>query len=80
MKTENPISKNESDQNQQEMEELRRGPWTLEEDTSLIHYIHCHGEGRWNLLAKSAGKLHYYYYRFWFLCYRLCLTLLSTIN
>ncbi|XP_010681493.2 MYB-like transcription factor EOBI isoform X1 [Beta vulgaris subsp. vulgaris] len=55
MKTENPISKNESDQNQQETEELRRGPWTLEEDTSLIHYIHCHGEGRWNLLAKSAG-------------------------
>ena len=36
--------------------ELRRGPWTLEEDTLLIHYIACHGEGRWNLLAKCAGK------------------------
>ncbi|GMI71559.1 hypothetical protein HRI_000825200 [Hibiscus trionum] len=35
--------------------ELRRGPWTLEEDTLLIHYITRHGEGRWNLLAKSAG-------------------------
>ncbi|XP_010264231.1 PREDICTED: transcription factor MYB108-like [Nelumbo nucifera] len=35
--------------------ELRRGPWTVEEDTLLIHYIACHGEGRWNLLAKSSG-------------------------
>lgn len=35
--------------------ELRRGPWTLEEDNLLIHYISCHGEGRWNSLAKFAG-------------------------
>ncbi|WOL01167.1 Myb-related protein 305-like [Canna indica] len=35
--------------------ELRKGPWTLEEDSLLIHYIACHGEGQWNLLAKSAG-------------------------
>ncbi|PSR88289.1 Transcription factor like [Actinidia chinensis var. chinensis] len=35
--------------------ELRRGPWTPEEDTLLIHYIACHGEGKWNLLAKFAG-------------------------
>lgn len=35
--------------------ELRRGPWTLEEDSLLIHYISRHGEGRWNLLAKRAG-------------------------
>lgn len=35
--------------------ELRRGPWTLEEDNLLIHHISCHGEGRWNSLAKFAG-------------------------
>ncbi|XP_073049980.1 transcription factor MYB62-like [Primulina eburnea] len=35
--------------------ELRRGPWTLEEDNILIRYINSHGEGRWNFLAKSAG-------------------------
>lgn len=35
--------------------ELRRGPWTLEEDTLLIQYIGRHGEGRWNLLANRAG-------------------------
>lgn len=37
--------------------ELRRGPWTLEEDTLLIQYIGRHGEGRWNLLANRAGNL-----------------------
>ncbi|XP_057485315.1 MYB-like transcription factor EOBII isoform X2 [Actinidia eriantha] len=35
--------------------ELRRGPWTLEEDNLLIHYISSHREGRWNLLAKHSG-------------------------
>ncbi|KAL2905178.1 Transcription factor MYB62 [Bienertia sinuspersici] len=56
MKAETSGAKNQSKQNQQEeQEELRRGPWTLEEDTLLIHYVACHGEGRWNLLAKSAG-------------------------
>uniref|UniRef100_A0A7N0UG39 Uncharacterized protein n=1 Tax=Kalanchoe fedtschenkoi TaxID=63787 RepID=A0A7N0UG39_KALFE len=35
--------------------ELRRGPWTIEEDSMLIHYIACNGEGRWNMLAKCAG-------------------------
>lgn len=42
-------------QQETDQEELRRGPWTLEEDTLLIHYVRCHGEGRWNLLAKAAG-------------------------
>ncbi|KAL3510762.1 hypothetical protein ACH5RR_030163 [Cinchona calisaya] len=35
--------------------DLRKGPWTLEEDNLLIHYITCNGEGRWNSLAKCAG-------------------------
>ncbi|KAF2324832.1 hypothetical protein GH714_017771 [Hevea brasiliensis] len=37
-------------------DKLRRGPWTLEEDNLLVHYIARHGEGRWNLLAKCAGN------------------------
>ncbi|RWW30598.1 hypothetical protein GW17_00004806 [Ensete ventricosum] len=41
--------------NQHEDMELRRGPWTLEEDTLLVHYIAFHGEGRWNLLARCSG-------------------------
>nr|URY18881.1 MYB protein [Zanthoxylum bungeanum] len=35
--------------------ELRRGPWTVEEDFKLINYITNHGEGRWNSLARSSG-------------------------
>ncbi|XP_059631987.1 transcription factor MYB108-like [Cornus florida] len=34
---------------------LRRGPWTVEEDFTLINYISKHGEGRWNSLARCAG-------------------------
>ncbi|KAL8105499.1 transcription factor MYB78-like [Apium graveolens] len=36
-------------------EEVRRGPWTVEEDFALMNYILRHGEGRWNSLARSAG-------------------------
>ncbi|KAJ1292487.1 hypothetical protein BS78_02G395200 [Paspalum vaginatum] len=36
-------------------EQLRRGPWTVEEDVLLVNYIAAHGEGRWNALARCAG-------------------------
>ncbi|GAU13093.1 hypothetical protein TSUD_173930 [Trifolium subterraneum] len=35
--------------------DVRKGPWTMEEDMILINYIANHGEGVWNSLAKSAG-------------------------
>ncbi|KAK5802453.1 Myb-related protein [Gossypium arboreum] len=35
--------------------EVRKGPWTMEEDLILINYIATHGEGVWNNLAKAAG-------------------------
>ncbi|KAL6011499.1 hypothetical protein ACLOJK_001947 [Asimina triloba] len=35
--------------------ELRKGPWTMEEDLILINHIVNHGEGVWNSLARSAG-------------------------
>ncbi|KAL6594596.1 hypothetical protein ACP70R_048334 [Stipagrostis hirtigluma subsp. patula] len=35
--------------------DLRRGPWTVEEDVLLFNYVANHGEGRWNSLARSAG-------------------------
>ncbi|CAN6340504.1 unnamed protein product [Urochloa humidicola] len=35
--------------------DLRRGPWTVDEDLLLVNYIAAHGEGRWNSLARSAG-------------------------
>ncbi|XP_076903321.1 transcription factor MYB62-like [Bidens hawaiensis] len=46
---------NDSCNGEEEIDQLKRGAWTLEEDNLLIHYINCHGEGHWNLLAKSAG-------------------------
>ncbi|KAL6990147.1 hypothetical protein U1Q18_015894 [Sarracenia purpurea var. burkii] len=39
----------------EEVMELRRGPWTVEEDLALINYIANNGEGRWNSLARCAG-------------------------
>ncbi|CAD5191967.1 MYB-like transcription factor EOBII [Musa acuminata AAA Group] len=35
--------------------EVRKGPWTMEEDLILINYITNHGEGVWNNVARSAG-------------------------
>ncbi|XP_055805366.1 MYB-like transcription factor EOBI [Solanum dulcamara] len=51
----NNNNNNNNSSNEDELFELRRGPWTLEEDNLLIHYISTHGEGRWNALAKCAG-------------------------
>ncbi|KAK7358278.1 hypothetical protein VNO77_00204 [Canavalia gladiata] len=50
MSTSKSVSSSSEDEN-----ELRRGPWTLEEDNLLAQYIANHGEGRWNLLAKRSG-------------------------
>ncbi|KAG6533066.1 MYB-like transcription factor EOBII [Zingiber officinale] len=35
--------------------EVRKGPWTMEEDLILMNYISNHGEGVWNNIARSAG-------------------------
>ncbi|RWV89090.1 hypothetical protein GW17_00048779, partial [Ensete ventricosum] len=37
------------------LEELRRGPWTAEEDLVLVEHVTEHGEGRWNALARRAA-------------------------
>ncbi|BAS95397.1 Os05g0568200 [Oryza sativa Japonica Group] len=33
---------------------VRKGPWTMEEDLSLVNYIAANGEGAWNTLARAA--------------------------
>lgn len=35
--------------------DLKRGPWTVEEDLMLMNYIAVNGEGKWNSLARFAG-------------------------
>ncbi|KAK9265681.1 hypothetical protein L1049_004095 [Liquidambar formosana] len=41
-------------QSEEEMD-IRKGPWTEEEDSVLTNYISIHGEGHWNTLARCAG-------------------------
>ncbi|KAL1195150.1 Transcription factor [Cardamine amara subsp. amara] len=38
-----------------EMNGLKKGPWTSEEDQILVDYIQKHGYGNWRTLPKNAG-------------------------
>lgn len=49
------LSRGVANKNEEDMD-LRRGPWTVEEDFTLMNYIAHHGEGRWNSLARCAGN------------------------
>ncbi|CAD6339066.1 unnamed protein product [Miscanthus lutarioriparius] len=35
--------------------ELRKGPWTPDEDKRLKSYVEAHGEGNWNKVQRNAG-------------------------
>ncbi|KAJ8558496.1 hypothetical protein K7X08_034025 [Anisodus acutangulus] len=37
--------------------EMRKVPWSSDEDSKLIHYIALHGQGRWDSLAHFAENL-----------------------
>ncbi|KAK4781996.1 hypothetical protein SAY86_016098 [Trapa natans] len=39
----------------EEFMEVKKGPWTLEEDALLMNYVSLHGEGRWNSVALFAA-------------------------
>uniref|UniRef100_M1AGY2 R2R3 transcription factor MYB108 1 n=1 Tax=Solanum tuberosum TaxID=4113 RepID=M1AGY2_SOLTU len=54
------LSRVDANKNEDDMD-LRRGPWTVEEDFTLMNYIAHHGEGRWNSLARCAGNSFYTY-------------------
>lgn len=43
--------------NEEDQVDLRKGPWTVEEDSLLFNYVSLHGEGRWNSLARHAGSI-----------------------
>ncbi|KAL4038937.1 transcription factor MYB108-like protein [Cucumis melo var. makuwa] len=40
---------------EEEEMDVRKGPWTAEEDSVLFNYVNCHGEGRWNAVARCTG-------------------------
>lgn len=41
---------------EQEMTDVKKGPWTEEEDTLLMNCVRSHEEGRWNVVAHVAGN------------------------
>ncbi|XP_038681272.1 transcription factor MYB108-like [Tripterygium wilfordii] len=49
------LSSSSDHRNEEEIMDVRKGPWTVEEDNLLVNYITVHGEGRWNSLAQCAG-------------------------
>lgn len=53
----NNISKEMGKSSSSEESEVKKGPWTPEEDEKLVSYIHAHGPGKWRTLPKNAGKL-----------------------
>ncbi|GKU87072.1 hypothetical protein SLEP1_g1523 [Rubroshorea leprosula] len=42
-------------QSDEDIMDVRKGPWTVEEDTKLMEYVTLHGEGRWNSVARCSG-------------------------
>uniref|UniRef100_A0ACD5YJP9 Uncharacterized protein n=1 Tax=Avena sativa TaxID=4498 RepID=A0ACD5YJP9_AVESA len=50
-----PLDDDPKRQEEEAETELRRGPWTVDEDLTLVNYIADNGEGRWNSLARGAG-------------------------
>ncbi|XP_010446672.1 PREDICTED: myb-related protein 308-like [Camelina sativa] len=38
-----------------EESEVKKGPWTPEEDEKLVGYIQMHGPGKWRTLPRNAG-------------------------
>lgn len=38
-------------------EEIRRGPWTEQEDLQLVFYVKLFGDRRWDFLAKVSGLM-----------------------
>ncbi|KFK37485.1 hypothetical protein AALP_AA4G263500 [Arabis alpina] len=40
---------------QEEDFDVRKGPWTEEEDAILVNFVSIHGDARWNHIARSSG-------------------------
>jgi len=38
-----------------EVGEIRKGPWTEQEDLQLVWFVRLLGERRWDFLAKVSG-------------------------
>lgn len=50
----------QSIEEEDQVQTIRKGSWTEEEDFRLVHYINSHGEGHWDHLSRSAGHIFFY--------------------
>ncbi|XP_009142557.1 transcription factor MYB78 [Brassica rapa] len=39
----------------EEDSDVRKGPWTEDEDAILVNFVSIHGDARWNHIARSSG-------------------------
>lgn len=44
----------------EEDSDVRKGPWTEEEDAILVNFVSIHGDARWNHIARSSGMKNIY--------------------
>lgn len=40
---------------QQQQEEVRKGPWTEQEDFKLVSFVGLFGDRRWDFIAMVSG-------------------------
>lgn len=38
-----------------QQEEVRKGPWTEQEDILLVNFVQLFGDRRWDFIAKVSG-------------------------
>ena len=45
---------------------IKKGPWTPEEDISLVSYIQEHGPGNWRAVPTNTGSFYFQLFSFSF--------------
>lgn len=48
-------SENSNSMEKDSKEEMRKGPWTEQEDVQLVLYVNLFGDRRWDFIAKVSG-------------------------
>lgn len=49
-----------SNNSNEKVDQLKKGPWTREEDQKLLAYIEEHGHGSWRALPAKAGIFFFF--------------------
>lgn len=57
-----------SNNSNEKVDQLKKGPWTREEDQKLLAYIEEHGHGSWRALPAKAG-IFFFFLNIHFICF-----------